>query len=108
MDPQAVAKYLDYGLLGLTIVTLIAVIRWVAGRWQKAEDKVDEEKEGRLADTRSQAVLGVEFKNATLVMGEALHKNTAELTALRADVAKLREDVTTIRAEVSARSERRA
>lgn len=121
MDPQIVAQYTDYGALGLTIVGLIsllgvmaAVVRWAIGKWQKAEDQVDAEKEKRLVDTGAQAVLGVEFKNATMAQVEAVRQNTAEVAKntdkvedLAGQVGRLREDVAIIRAELNARPARR-
>lgn len=93
METQVVSKILEYGLLGIIVVIVYL-------RMMKAEDKVDAEKSGRLEDTKAQAALGVEFKNATMVLGEALQKNTAKIDDLSEEVQRLRDEV--------ARSERRA
>lgn len=125
MDPIS-AQYVDYGVLGLTIAALIGllafvtttatmVIKWAVGRWQNAEDRVDAEKDGRLKDTSAQAVLGVEFKNATMAMTDAVQENTSqsratqnEVAQLRAQVERIGNDVITMRAELNARPVRRA
>lgn len=93
MEAQLISKVLEYGLLGVIVIVVYL-------RMQKAEGKVDTEKEGRLEDTKVQAALGVEFKNATLVLGETLQKNTAALEGLREDVSDLKAEL--------ARSEKRS
>lgn len=86
MEAQLLQKVLEYGLLGIICLVLYS-------RMQKAEGKVDTEKEGRLEDTKVQAALGVEFKNATLVLGETLQKNTAAIESLREEVSDLKSEV---------------
>lgn len=93
METQLIQKVLEYGLLGVVVIVVYL-------RMQKAEGKVDTEKEGRLEDTKVQAALGVEFKNATLSLGETLQKNTTALESLREEVSDLKAEV--------ARSEKRS
>ncbi len=93
METQLISKVLEYGLLGVIVIVVYL-------RMQKAEAKVDTEKEGRLEDTKVQAALGVEFKNATLVLGETLQNNTAAIESLRDEVSDLKSEV--------ARSEKRS
>lgn len=114
MDPIS-SQYIDYGVLGLTIAALIGllvfmagVVKWAVDKWQKAEDRVDEEKDGRLADTGAQAVLGVEFKNTAAAMVTAVQENTAQSRATEQAVNRLSEQIIGMRAELNARPHRRA
>lgn len=66
---EQLAAYLDQGVLGLTVFTLLLALVWVVRQWRQAERDKDALHEARLQDAKEMAVLATEVKNsvATLV-----------------------------------------
>ena len=76
-------NYLDYGVLGLTIVALIAYSTFVTSKWNGAVDdrvKATEARltdaEKRVQDAKDYAAASAELKHAAAAMTTAVQANT--------------------------------
>ncbi|QHJ77393.1 MAG: hypothetical protein [Caudoviricetes sp.] len=73
---EGLNRYLDQGILGLTVFALIGALIWVVRQWRQAEREKELLHEARLQDAKEMAGLSSELKTTIDTLVTSLGKRS--------------------------------